>query len=121
MILNFTTDGCVTNLFADDANIYSSGDSVSEGQQKLNDISAWYRENRLKINSDKSKVIIVGSKAELKSLNVDQFISNHEGTPLKLLENAKYLGMSINSDISWDFHVQRLCQNMYYNLSLLRR
>ena len=30
-------------------------------------------------------------------------------------------GMSINSDISWDFHVQRLCQNMYYHLSLLRR
>ena len=29
--------------------------------------------------------------------------------------------MSINSDISWDFHVQRLCQNMYYHLYLLRR
>ena len=29
--------------------------------------------------------------------------------------------MTINSDISWDFHVQRLCQNMYYHLSLLRR
>ena len=29
--------------------------------------------------------------------------------------------MSINSDISWNFHVQRLCQNMYYHLSLLRR
>ena len=41
--------------------------------------------------------------------------------PLELVENAKYLGMSINSDISWDFHVQRLCQNMYYQLSLLRR
>ena len=41
--------------------------------------------------------------------------------PLELVENAKYLGMSINSDISWDFHVQRLCQNMYYHLSLLRR
>ena len=39
----------------------------------------------------------------------------------ELVENAKYLGMSINSDISWDFHVQRLCQNMYYHLSLLRR
>ena len=41
--------------------------------------------------------------------------------PLELVENAKYLGMTINSDISWDFHVQRLCQNMYYHLSLLRR
>ena len=34
-ISNFTTDGCVTNLFADDAMIYASGDSVSEVQLKL--------------------------------------------------------------------------------------
>ena len=124
-ISNFTTDGCVTNLFADDAMIYASGDSVSEVQLKLQscllNISKWYRENCLKINSDKSKVMLVGSKAQLKSLNVDDFILKYEGTPLELVENAKYLGMSINSDISWDFHVQRLCQNMYYHLSLLRR
>ena len=66
--------------------------------------------------------MLVGSKAQRKSLNVDDFILNNEGTPLELVENAKYVGMSINSDISWDFHVQqRLCQNMYYHLSLLRR
>ena len=76
------------------------------------EISSWYRENRLKINSDKSKVMLVGSKAQLKSLNVDEFILNYD----ELVENAEYLGMTINSDISWDFHVQRLCQNMYYHL-----
>ena len=104
---------------------YASDDSVSEVQLKLQscllNISKWYRENLLRINSDKSKVMLVGSKAQLKSLNVDDFILKYEGTPLELAENAKYLGMPINSDISWDFHVQRLCQNMYYHLSLLRR
>ena len=65
--------------------------------------------------------MLVGSEVQLKSLNVDEFILNYEGMSLKLVENAKYLGMSINSDISWDFHVQRLCQNIYYHLSLLRR
>ena len=115
----------MTNLFADDAMICASGDSVSEVQRKLqsclNNISSWYRENRLKINSDKSKVMLVGSKAQIKSLNVDEFISNYDGMPLELVENAKYLGMTINSNISWDFHVQRLCQNMYFHLSLLSR
>ena len=68
----------MTNLFADDAMIYASGDSVSEVQLNLQscliNISQWYRENRLKINSDKSKVMLVGSKAQLKSLNVDIYI-----------------------------------------------
>ena len=38
---------------------------------------------------------------------------------LELEENANYVGMFIDSDISWDFHVQRLCQNMYFHISLL--
>ena len=48
----------------------------------------------------------------MKSLNFDELI-HYEGTPLKLVENVKYSGMSTNSDISWDFHVQRLYQNIY--------
>ena len=84
-------------------------------------ISKRYRVNRLKINCDKSKVMLVGSKAQLKSLNVADIILKYECMPLEWVENAKYLGTSINSDISWDFHVERLCQNMNYHLCLLRR
>ena len=75
----------------------------------------------MKIDSDKSKGMLVGSKAQLKSLNVDEFVLNYKVMPLEFVQNTKYLGMTINSDISWDFRVQRLYQNMYYNLSLLRR
>ena len=34
-ISNFTTNGCVTNLFAVDAMVYASGDSVGEVKVKL--------------------------------------------------------------------------------------
>ena len=78
---------------------------------------------RLKINIDKTKVMLIGGKAQLKSLNVDDFILSYDDTPLELVENAKYLGMFINwsCDISWDFHVRCLCQTTYYHISLLRR
>ena len=59
--------------------------------------------NCLKINIDKIKVMLIGSKAQLKSLDVDDFILSYDDTPLELVENAKYLGMFINCDISWDF------------------
>ena len=84
-------------------------------------ISSWYKVNRLKINIDKTKVILIGSKSQLKSLNVDDFILSYDDMPLKLVENAKYLDMFINCDISWDFHVRRLCLSTYYHISLLRR
>ena len=105
--------------------IYASGDNIPEVKQKLQNciqnISSWYKMNRLKINIDKTKVMLIGSKAQLKSLNVDDFILSYDDTPLELVENAKYLGMFINCDISWDFHVRRLWQTTYYHISLLRR
>ena len=124
-ISQFTTDGCLTNLYADDSMIYASGDNILQVQQKLQqcvkNISSWYKVNRLKINIDKTKVMLIGSKSQLKSLNVDDFIVSYDDMPLKLVENAKYLDMFINCDISWDFHVRRLCQSTYYHISLLRR
>ena len=103
----------------------ASGDNILQVQQKLQqcvkNISSWYKVNHLKINIDKTKVMLIGSKSQLKSLKVDDFILSYNDTPLELVENAKYLGMFINCDISWDFHVRRLCQSTYYHISLLRR
>ena len=65
--------------------------------------------------------MIIGSTWQLKSLDLDDFVINYNDTPLELVERAKYLGMFINSDISWDFHIQNLCKQMHYLLSLLRR
>ena len=113
--------GCLTNLYADNSMIYASGDNILEVQQKLqqcvNNISSWYKINRLKINIDKTKVMLIGSKTQLKSLNVHDFFLSYDDTPLELVENAKYLGMFINFVISWDFHVRRLWQSTYYPIS----
>ena len=44
-ISQFTTDGCLTNLYADDSMIYASGDNILQVQQKLQqcvkNISSW--------------------------------------------------------------------------------
>ena len=57
-ISQFTTDGCLTNQYADDTMIYLSVDNIHEVQQKLQQcvkkICSWYKINRLKINIDKT-------------------------------------------------------------------
>ena len=71
----------LTNWYADDL-IYASSDSISEIKQELQnsikDISSWYKMNRLKINIDKTKVMLIGSKPKHKSLNVDDFILSYD-------------------------------------------
>ena len=64
-ISNFAANGYLINLFADDTIIYTSGDSIDEVQNKfqtcLDNIYNWYNRNRLVINIEKSKVMIIGS------------------------------------------------------------
>ena len=79
----------------------------------------WYNWNRSMINIE--KVMIIGSTWQLKSLNLDDFVINYNDTPLESVERAGYLGKLTNYDISWDFHIQNLCKQMHYLLSLLGR
>ena len=64
--------------------IYPSGDNILQVQQKLQQCvkskSLWYKVNRFKINIDKTKFMLIGSKSQLKSLNVDDFILSYDDT-----------------------------------------
>ena len=57
--------------------------------------------------------MLIGSKAQLKSID---FILTYDDTSLELVKNAKHLGMFVNCDISWDFHVRRLWKTTYYHI-----
>ena len=71
----------------------------------------------LEISIDKINVMLIGNKAQLKTLNVDGFIFSYHDTPLELVENTKFLGMFINSDISWEFYLRPLWQTTYCHIS----
>ena len=101
-VSQFTTDGCLTNLCADDSMIYASGDDILQVQQKLQqcvkNISSWYKINRLNINIYKTKAMLIGSKSQLKSLNVDDFILSYDDT----------------TRTSWEFQISRHVYKLWY-------
>ena len=85
-VYNFSTYGCVTDLYADDTIIYTSGSTINEVKTRLqcclDSISHWYRSNRLHINIKKCKAMVIGTKSQLRSLNLDDFILTYEKTPM---------------------------------------
>ena len=89
-ISNFTLEGSVLNMFADDVIIYTSADNVELLKHKLetcmNSITRWYSNNCLSINNEKSNIMIIGSK----------------------------------NDLSWDEHKLKTCQNINYFIHVLR-
>ena len=124
-VTNFVTDGGVSNLFADDNFIYVSGKSVEEVKRRLQSIldvvADWYKRNRLKINSNKTKIMLIGSRHQLQALSLEDFHIAYEGNVLDVVTQAKYLGLHICSDLSWDVHIQHMCKQLSYYISMLRR
>ena len=124
-ISNFAVEGCVLNMYADDVIIYTSAMSTHELECKLqsciDSISNWYDMNNLCINKKKSSVMIIGSRFQLRSLNLDDFAISVNADKLQLVEKAKYLGLWVRNDLSWDDHILELCRKMYYYVHMFRR
>ena len=124
-ISNFTVEGCVLNMYADNVIIYTSATSKDEFEYRLqvciDNISNRYSMNKLCIDKKKSNVMVIGSKWQLKSLNVDDFTISVDSDKLLLAKQAKYLGVCVRNDLSWDDHILELCRKMYYYFHVFRR
>ena len=93
-------------------------DAKSQLQMCINEIDRWYKNNRLKINADKTNVMIISSRAKgiHKELNVKL-----NDTKLKQVNSVRYLGVNIDCHLTWDEHVKQLCKNVAYKIFSLRR
>ena len=89
-ISNFAVEGCVLNMYANDVIIYTSATSKDELKCRLRvcNISNCYGMNKLCI--DKSNVLVIRSKWQLKSLNLDDFTMSVHSDKLFLARQARY-------------------------------
>ena len=65
--------------------------------------------------------MVIGSKAKLQSLNLDQFSVNLDSNKIEFVNKAKYLGLLVKDDLSWDDHILQLCKTMNYYVHVLCR
>ena len=116
----FGLNSCV-NMYADDSVIYCTGDNINDItcllQDSIDSIITWYNNNRLVINAEKSKSMIICPKNKphdhLNVLVNDQVLLQ--------VNDMKYLGININSKMSWTTHVNMLAKSVSYKLLQLRR
>ena len=100
--------------FADDTCIISSAKQLKSIESELNydlkSATTWLEANRLSLNVDKSKLIIFHSKQKI--IDYDNFTIKLAGTKLKPTGHVKYLGIFIDNNLSWDYHVHQLSKKL---------
>ena len=112
-------------MYADDVIIYTSETSKDELEWRLqvciDNISNWYSMNKLCVDNEKSNVMVIGSKWQLKELNLDDFTISVDSNKLYLARQARYLGFWVRNDLGWDDHILELCRKIYHYFHIFCR
>lgn len=97
---------CKIRLFADDALLTLSAptmeEAISKVQTDLNMIYIWLCHNKLKINIDKTKYMLMTRR----TVDPDIITLNIANNPLQRVDKIKYLGIIIDDKLKFDEHLK---------------
>lgn len=104
-------------LFADDALVYVTGDSIDECSSKINSdlekLNNWCKINKVKLNKTKTKAMIINGR-----LNGDIIIDNYK---LEVVNELKYLGFIIDNKLKFKNHEDYMCKKIGKKLNYFYR
>lgn len=111
-------------MFADDSTAiftdYKNGEHENDINSSIASIIEWLHKNHLKINMDKTNIMMfknINSKPDI--LNI-----NYRGKNIDEIQTKKFLGIHIDSNLSWKTHVAYVCTKLNqfsYALYMLRK
>ena len=121
--LPYVLSNASMEIYADDTTVWVAGqDKASVNavlQQEMNLVSSWVNENMLKLNVAKTKSIMLGTSYTLKSKpKINLMVEN---TIIEQVEEAKLLGVMIDSKLSWTAHIHKVVTKMNNGTAMVRR
>ena len=82
-------------------------------------VSGWFRDNLLTLNGSKCKFVLFGSAQKLKTIrDLSIYADNHT---IECAKSFKYLGVTVQQNMSWTEHVDKVCTKINQRLGILRR
>lgn len=122
-IVNVCAEVCNIKMFADDTLIYVTGESSAEVERKLNIafnvIEEWMNVNKLKLNAEKTKYMLVRSiRKELRGNTIVRCLNGNE---IERVEIMKYLGVMIDDRLRFSGHCDYMLKKIGKKISFLNR
>ena len=111
--------GTRLRLFADDSLLYRTikqKQDVDILQRDLDNLQAWEKENSMEFHPQKCQVLKVTNK---KNIVPSKYVIHN--VTLEEVPKAKYLGVTINTKLTWKDHISNICRKANSTLGFLRR
>jgi hypothetical protein len=118
--ITFTSETKII-AFADDLIILTKGKSVSEVENTVNreltKISRWAKENKVRFNDKKSKIMLMSRRKRKERKELEVYINNK---PLRQVTTMKYLGIILDYKLTFREHITKVtekCRKIIFSLS----
>ena len=76
----------------------------------MNALKQWIKENKLHLNVDKTKLMLIGSKQRLRSSNAESIHIFYDGKEIERCTSIKCLGIIIDENLLWHDQVKSVCK-----------
>ena len=114
---------CKVHLYADDTLLYFDGSFVQDIEislsKDLENIVGWLNQNYLVLNHSKTKVILMGTYQKLNS--VQTFTVSLNDMTFERVYKFKYLGVTLDPNLSWYDHIDVIGNKISSRLGMLRK
>ena len=111
--------------FADDTNIFVVGKTAQEAYERsntlLSNLQTYMRANKLHINMSKCCYIHFRPKSRTEANTEEEFIMNIDNYPIKRVTSARFLGVVIDENLTWEEHIIALKRKLNHATSTLCR
>jgi hypothetical protein len=104
-------------LFADDSLLYTNDSTCIQLQEDLNALESWEKKLLMRFNPSKCNVISIPPKNKAV---IEHHYTLH-GQVLEQVDNAKYLGVTISNNLSWNKHNDNITAKENRTLEFVRR
>ena len=112
------------SMYADDTTLSVNGDNAVDTRKLKLDLEAlviWLRNNKLFLNTDKTKIRLVGTGAKLEYVQCDSFSVKINECELENVVKYKYLGVLVDNELNWHKNVDNEIQKVFCEIALLLR
>ena len=115
------------HLYADDTQLYIAFEPNDRGESRalekmsdcVNDVRRWMAYNDLKLNDDKTEIILFGTAPQCKKVKFSNFSVGNQVVTLS--DKVKNIGVVLDSNMTFQREVLKTCKTAWFYLYKIRK